>query len=337
MKAVIVNRFGGPEVMEMADLPVPAAAPGWVVVRVSHVGINFKDIYLRTGVYKARPTGPSGISYEPKFPFTLGLEASGVVTEAGDGVDDVKPGDRVCFQEGIGAYAEFVAVPAWRCAPVPDGISMELAAAVPLQGGTAHYQCHGFTTLGPDSSCLVHAGAGGVGHILIQLAKRQGARVFTTVGSPGKAAFVRGLGADVVIEYRHQSFLDIVKAETDGAGVDIVWDSVGIATIHDSIKCARRRGICILFGSVSGQVHEVEPLALGAAGSVLFTRSHLEHFTSNAEEVRAQARDLFGGILDGWLKISIDRVLPFEDYAEAQRVLEDRENMGKVLLRVSDE
>ena len=143
MKAVIVNRFGGPEVMEMADLPVPAAAPGWVVVRVSHVGINFKDIYLRTGVYKARPTGPSGISYEPRFPFTLGLEASGVVSEVGDGVDDVKPGDRVCFQEGIGAYAEFVAVPAWRCAPVPDGISMELAAAVPLQGGTAHYQCTG--------------------------------------------------------------------------------------------------------------------------------------------------------------------------------------------------
>jgi NADPH2:quinone reductase len=213
---------------------------------------------------------------------------------------------------------------------------MELAAATQLQGATAHYLCHGFTTLGPESSCLVHAGAGGVGHILIQLAKRQGAKVFATVGSPEKAAFVHSLGADVAIEYRHQSFLDIVNVESDDVGVDIVWDSVGIATIHDSIKCARRRGICILYGSVSGQVHEVEPLELGASGSVLFTRSHVEHFTSNAEEVRMRARQIFEGILEGWLKVTIDRILPLDDYAEAQRVLEDRENMGKVLLRVSE-
>ena len=321
--------------METVDLPMPTTEPGWVVIKVAYVGINFKDIYLRTGVYKNRPTGPSGISYEPKFPFTLGLEASGEVVEVDEGVEDVKLGDRVAFQEGIGAYAEYVAVPAWRCTFVPEGVPLQLAAATQLQGGTAHYLCHGFITLGSESSCLVHAGAGGVGHMLIQLAKHQGARVFTTVGSPEKAAFVKSLGADVVIEYRHENFLDIVNEKTDGKGVDIVWDSVGIATVHDSIKCAKIRGHCILYGSVSGQVHEVAPLELGASGSVLFTRSHLEHFTSNAKDVRMRADDIYKGIQEGWLKITIDRVLPFTDYTEAQRVLEDRENKGKVLLKVA--
>ena len=335
MKGVIVKEYGGPEVMEMVDLPMPKAEPGWVVVKVAYVGINFKDIYLRTGVYKARPTGPSGISYAPQFPFTLGLEASGIVVKVGEGVTDVKLDDLVGFQEGIGAYAEYVAVPAWRCTFVPEGVSLQMAAATQLQGGTAHYQCHGFITLGKDSSCLVHAGAGGVGHILIQLAKHQGAKVFTTVGSPEKAEFVNDLGADEVIEYRHESFLDIINEKTDSKGVDIVWDSVGIATVHDSIKCAKIRGHCILFGSVSGQVNEVAPLELGASGSVLFTRSHLEHFTSNAEEVRMRANGIYDGINEGWLKIAIDRVLGFDDYAEAQRVLEDRENKGKVLLEIS--
>jgi len=335
MRAVIVTKYGGPEVMEVVDLPMPVAEPGWVIVRAAYVGVNFKDIYLRTGVYKDRPTGPSGISYAPRFPFTLGLEAAGEVVEIGEGVEDVKVGDRVAFQEGIGAYAEYVAVPAWRCTFVPERISMQMAAATQLQGSTAHYLCHGFVTLGPSSACLVHAGAGGVGHILIQLAKHQGARVFTTVGSPEKAAFVKSLGADEVIEYRREDFHSILKQHTDGRGVDIVWDSVGIATIHDSIKCAKIRGHCILYGSVSGQVHEIAPLELAAAGSVLFTRSHLEHFTRNAEEVRMRADAIYAGIDEGWLTVTIDRVLPFEDFAEAHRVLEERENKGKVLLKVS--
>lgn len=334
MKGVIVKEYGGPDVMEMAELPMPKAKPGWIVVKVAYVGINFKDIYLRTGVYKDRPAGPSGISYKPQFPFTLGLEASGTVVERGEGVDDVMVGDRVAFQEGIGAYAEFVAVPAWRCTFVPEGVSMQLAAATQLQGSTAHYLCHGFVTLGPESSCLVHAAAGGVGHILVQLAKRQGARVFATVGSPEKAAFAKSLGANEIIDYGHENFLEIVKEKTDGRGVDIVWDSVGIATIHDSIKCARIRGHCILYGSVSGQVHEIAPLELGAAGSVLFTRSHLEYFTRNAEEVRMRANDIYEGIKSGWLRSTI-RVLPFAEYAEAQRVLQTRENKGKILLEVA--
>ena len=181
----------------------------------------------------------------------------------------------------------------------------------------------------------MHAGAGGVGHILVQLAKHQGAKVFATVGSPEKAKFVKSIGADEIIEYRHENFLDIINEKTDNKGVDIVWDSVGIATIHDSIKCAKIRGHCILFGSVSGQVNEIAPLELGASGSVLFTRSHLEHFTSNAEDVRMRANGIYDGINEGWLKIAIDRVLGFDDYAEAQRVLENRENIGKVLLEVA--
>ena len=169
MKAVVVTKFGGPEVMRLVDLPKPSAGPGEVVVKLAFVGINFKDVYLRTGVYKARPKGPSGISYEPKFPFVLGLEGAGTVEEVGAGIEDLVPGDRVAFMEGIGAYAEYVAVPGWRVVQVPDTVSLELAAATQLQGSTAHYLCHGFTTLGRRSSCLAHAGAGGVGHILIQL------------------------------------------------------------------------------------------------------------------------------------------------------------------------
>ena len=337
MRGVVVKEYGGHNVMEMADLPMPHAASGYVIVKVAYVGVNFKDIYLRTGVYRERPTGPSGISYAPQFPFNLGLEASGTVVEVGDGVDDLFEGNRVAFQEGIGAYSEYVAVPAWRCVRVPDEVSMDLAAATQLQGATAHYLCHGFIPLGPEKACLVHAAAGGVGHILVQLAKREGARVFATVGSSEKAAFVQNLGADVIIEYRNQSFLEIVRRETNEIGVDIVWDSVGYDTIHDSIKCVRRRGICILFGSVSGQVDEIAPLELGAAGSVLFTRSHLEHFTSNAEEVRARGDAIFNGIKSGWLHITIDRTLPLSDFVEAHRILEARENIGKVLLRVFGE
>ena len=332
MKAIEVTEFGGPEVMRLVDLPKPSAGPGEVVVKLAFVGVNFKDVYLRTGVYKDRPTGPSGISYEPRFPFTLGLEGAGTVEEVGSGVDHLKPGDRAAFMEGIGAFAEYVAVPGWRVLKVPEGVSLELAAATQLQGSTAHYLCHGFTTLGPESSCLAHAGAGGVGHILIQLAKHQGARVLTTVGSEEKADFVRKLGADVVIPYREVDFCEVVLAETDGQGVDIVWDSIGIKTIHDSLRCAKTKGICVLYGSVSGQVNSISPLELGAAGSVLFTRSHLEHFTQNAEELQMRADGIFDGIREGWLEIAIDRVLPFDDFAEAQRALEARETKGKVLL-----
>lgn len=335
MRGVVVKEYGGPEVMEMIEMPTPEAKPGWVVVKVAYAGVNFKDVYLRTGVYRNRSTGPSGISYKPRFPFTLGLEASGTVVATGNGVDDVKVGDRVAFQEGIGAYAEYVAVPAWRCTLVPRGISLATAAATQLQGGTAHYLCHAFITLGPKSLCLVHAAAGGVGHILVQLAKRQGARVFATVGSPEKALFVKRLGADEIIEYRRENFREIVKSRTDGKGVDIVWDSVGIATIHDSIKCVKTRGYCVLYGSTSGQVDAIAPMELGAAGSVLFTRSHLEHFTSNAEEVRMRMDDIYRGIEEGWLRVTIDRTLPFAQYAEAHRALEARETKGKVLLEVA--
>ncbi len=332
MKAVEVTEFGGPEVMRLVDLPKPSAGPGEVIVKLAFVGINFKDVYMRTGVYRDRPTGPSGINYEPKFPFVLGLEGAGTVEELGAGVNDLVPGDRVAFMEGIGAYAEYVAVPGWRVVKVPGAVSLELAAATQLQGSTAHYLCHGFTTLGPESSCLAHAGAGGVGHILVQLAKHQGARVLTTVGSEEKAEFVRQFGADVIIPYRDANFSEVVLAETDGQGVDIVWDSIGIETIHDSIRCAKTRGICVLFGSVSGQVNSIAPLELGAAGTVLFTRSHVEHFTRNAEEVRMRADAIFNGISEGWLEIAIDRILPFDDFSEAQRALEARETKGKVLL-----
>ena len=332
MKAIEVTEYGGPEVMRLVDLPKPCAGPGEVIVKLAFAGINFKDVYMRTGVYKDRPTGPSGINYEAKFPFVPGLEGAGTVEELGAGVDGLAPGDRVAFMEGIGAYAEYVAVPGWRVVRVPDAVSLELAAASQLQGSTAHYLCHGFTTLGPESSCLAHAGVGGVGHILIQLAKHQGARVLTTVGSAEKAEFVRRFGADVIIPYREADFRQVVMAETDGQGVDIVWDSIGIETIHDSIRCAKTQGMCVLFGSVSGQVDSIAPLELGAAGSVLFTRSHVEHFTRNAEEVRMRADGIIRGINEGWLEIAIDRILPLDDFAQAQRALEARETMGKVLL-----
>ena len=313
--------------LKLSDRPAPLPGRGEVLVDVRAVSLNFRDLMVAKGQY-----GPAGDD-----PIIAASDMAGVVAAVGDGVTALAPGDRVAFMEGIGAYAEYVAVPDWRIVKVPDAVSLELAAATQLQGSTAHYLCHAFTTLGPGSSCLAHAGAGGVGHILVQLAKNQGARVLNTVGNEEKAEFVRQLGADVIIPYREADFREVVMAETDGQGVDIVWDSIGIETIHDSIRCAKTQGICVLFGSVSGQVNTLAPLELGAAGSVLFTRSHVEHFTRNTEEVRMRADGIFRGISEGWLEISVDRILPFDDFAKAQGALEARETKGKVLLSLSRE
>ena len=313
--------------LKLSDRPAPLPGRGEVLVDVRAVSLNFRDLMVAKGQY-----GPAGDD-----PIIAASDMAGVVAAVGDGVTALAPGDRVAFMEGIGAYAEYVAVPDWRIVKVPDAVSLELAAATQLQGSTAHYLCHAFTTLGPGSSCLAHAGAGGVGHILVQLAKNQGARVLNTVGNEEKAEFVRQLGADVIIPYREADFREVVMAETDGQGVDIVRDSIGIETIHDSSRCAKTQGICVLFGSVSGQVNTLAPLELGAAGSVLFTRSHVEHFTRNTEEVRMRADGIFRGISEGWLEISVDRILPFDDFAKAQGALEARETKGKVLLSLSRE
>jgi len=329
MKGMGIRRFGGPEALECLDWPVPEPGRGEARVRIAAAGVNFMDVYMRSGQYARSQT------YETPLPMLLGMEAAGVVDALGPGVDDLKVGDRVAYCISRGAYAEYAVVPAWKLVPVPDGVDLATAAALQLQGSTAHYLSHTLFPLQPGHCCLVHAGAGGVGQLLVQLAKARGARVLATVGSPEKAAIVRELGADDAILYRETDFRQAVHDLTGGRGVDVVYDSVGRDTVHDSIRSLARRGTCVMFGASSGQVEGIAPLELAEAGSVFFTRPHLADYMQGAE-VRQRAADLFALLRDGRLRLRIDRSFGLEELAEAHRYLEGRRTRGKLLLRVAD-
>lgn len=322
-----VRAFGGPEALEMLDWPTPQPGPGEARVRLAMAGVNFMDVYMRSGQY-ARST-----TYATPLPLLLGMEGAGVVDALGPGCEGVRVGDRVAWCISRGAYAEHAVVPAWKLVPVPDGIDWPLAVALQLQGSTAHYLTHSLYALEPGQTCLVHAGAGGVGQLLVQLAKIRGARVLATVGSPDKAAIVEALGADAAIAYREVDFREAVMALTEGAGVDVVYDSVGRDTIHKSIRSLKRRGTCVMFGASSGQVEGIAPLELAEAGSVFFTRPHLADYMQ-PHEVRARASELFALAQSGGLKAAIDRTLPLASLAEAHRLLEGRQTRGKLLLRI---
>jgi NADPH:quinone reductase len=281
-----VRAFGGPEALEMLDWPVPQPGPGEARVSIAVAGVNFMDVYMRSGQYAKSAT------YATPLPLLLGMEGAGVVEAVGPGVEDVRPGDRVAWCISRGAYAQHAVVPAWKLVAVPEDVELDLAAALQLQGSTAHYLTHSLFPLQDGQACLVHAGAGGVGQLLIQLARARGARVLATVGSTEKAEIVKRLGADAAILYRETDFREAVMALTEGAGVDVVYDSVGRDTIHQSIRCLRRRGTCVMFGAASGQVEGIAPLELAEAGSVFFTRPHLADYMQ-PHEVRGRARDLF--------------------------------------------
>jgi NADPH2:quinone reductase len=328
MKAVRITEFGGPEQLALQDCDRPAPGPGEALVRLTCAGVNFIDVYMRNGSYRRSHT------YQTPLPMTLGMEGAGSVAACGAGVTGIEVGARVAYCLARGSYAEYAAVPAWRLARIPDGIPDGVAAALMLQGCTAHYLSHSAFVLGPQHTCLVHAGAGGVGQLLIQLAKRRGARVIATVGSAEKAAIARALGADLVVAYRDEDFREAALAFTGGRGVDVVYDAVGRDTIARSIRSVRRRGLCVNYGGASGLVASIEPLELGEAGSIFFTRPHLADYTASAEEIAWRTGDLFAEYANGSLRVAIDREYPLAEAAAAHVRLETRGTRGKLLLRV---
>jgi NADPH2:quinone reductase len=319
MKAIRVHEFGGPEVLRYEEAPVPEPAKGEARVKIEAIGLNYVDVYQRTGLY------------QQPLPFVGGREGAGVVDKVGPGATEVKEGDRVAYCMEPGAYAEYAVVPAWKLAPVPAGLDSRSAAATMLQGMTAHYLTHSTYPLKRGETALVHAAAGGVGLLLVQLAKRLGATVFGTVSTQEKARLAKEAGADEVILYTEADFAAEIKRLTQGAGVHVVYDSVGQTTFAKSLECLRPRGLLALFGQSSGPV---PPFDLGqlAKGSLFVTRPTLLHYMRDRKELLERVSALFAWIGSGELKLRIDRTLPLAQVAEAHRLLEGRKTTGKVLL-----
>jgi len=326
MRAIRIHRYGGPEECRLEALDVPQPGGREVLVTMAVAGLNFIDVHLRLGRYSKSET------YSNALPMTLGMEGAGVVAAVGEAVSAFRPGDHVAYCVVRGSFARYAVVPEDKLVRVPDGIGWQAAAALMLQGLTAHYLSHSAFELKPGNSCLVHAAGGGVGGLLVQLAKARGATVFGTAGSAEKAQIARSLGADEVILYREQDFREEVRRLTGGRGVDVVYDSVGRDTIARSIRSVKRRGLVVNFGGASGLVESIVPLELGEAGSVFFTRPHLADYIATPEELRGRAGELFDHVRGGKLKVSIDRVFPLSQTAEAMRYLEAGRTRGKVLL-----
>ena len=302
MKAIRVDSFGGPEVLRLADVPDPSPGPGQVVVRVEAIGLNFIDVYHRTGLY------PNPL------PLVPGMEGAGPVVAVGPGVTLCREGDRVAWCGPLGSYAERALLPADRVVAVPPGMGTD---TFPLK---------------PGHTGLVHAAAGGVGLLLVQMAKRRGARVIGTVGTEAKAALARGAGADEVILYTREDFLAAVRRLTGGRGVDVVYDSVGKSTAEKSLDCLLPRGMMVLFGNASGPVAPIDPLVLSRKGSLFFTRPTLLHYIADRASLEARAADVLGEAAAGRLEVRIDRTFPLAEAADAHRALEGRQTTGKVLL-----
>ena len=320
MKAIRIEGFGGPDALRLVDVPVPSAGPGQIVVRVEAAGVNFIDVYHRTGLY------PNPL------PLVPGMEGAGVVAGVGPGVSLFREGDRVAWANVLGSYAEHVLLAAERAVAVPPGLRADTAAAAMLQGMTAHYLCTSTFPLKQGHTCLVHAAAGGVGLLLVQMAKRRGARVIGTVGTEAKAVLAREAGADEVILYAQQDFLEEVKRLTGGRGVDVVYDSVGKTTAEKSLDCLVPRGMMVFYGNASGPVPPIDPLVLSRKGSLFLTRPSLVHYIADRASLEARAADVLGDAAAGRLKVRIDRIYPLAEAAEAHRALEGRQTTGKVLL-----
>ena len=318
MKAIRVSEYGGPEVLRLEDAPDPAPRTGEVAVRIEAAGVNFIDVYQRTGLYPIT------------LPFTLGNEAAGEVIAVGAGVAEPRVGDRVAWQGVHGAYAERAVVPADRLVPLPDGLDARVGAAAMLQGMTAHYLACTTYPLRDGDTCLVHAVAGGVGLLLTQIARARGARVIGTASTAEKATLARAAGAHEVIGYA--DFESEVRRLTGGAGVQVVYDSVGRATFEKSMGCLAPRGMLVLFGQSSGPVPPLDPQILNRRGSLFLTRPSLGHYVASRAELLERAGDVLGAIRAGALRLRIFKELPLAEAAEAHRLLESRATSGKLLL-----
>jgi len=320
MKANQVKQTGGPEAMELVDLPVPQPKANEAVVKVTAAGVNFIDVYHREGRYKVA------------LPFVLGQEGAGVVNAMGSAVTLVKNGDRVAWTGVMGSYAEYVAVPEGRLVAIPEGVTDEQAAAVMLQGMTAHYLSHDSYPLKSGETALVHAAAGGVGGLLVQMAHNIGARVIATVSTDAKAKLARDAGADEIIRYTQADFEAETKRLTGGKGVDVVYDSVGKTTFDKGLNILRPRGMMVLFGASSGAVLPFDPIILTQKGSLFLTRPSLNNYIATREELMARAAALFGMIAAGKLKLRIEHKYPLAEAEGAHRDLEGRKTTGKLLL-----
>jgi NADPH2:quinone reductase len=320
-RAIRVHEHGGPEVLRYEDVPDPSPAPGQALVRVEASGVNFIDVYFRTGLYK-----PAAL------PFVAGQEGAGLVEAVGEGAIGVSPGDRVAWTNVPGAYAERAAVPADKLVALPEGLGAREGAAAMLQGTTAHYLATSTYPLKPGDTCVVHAAAGGVGLLLCQVAKRRGAHVIGVVGSADKAALASEAGADHVVVGREAEFEAEARRLTGGRGVQVVYDGVGRATFDASLRSLAPRGMMVLFGQASGPVPPVDPAVLASRGSLFLTRPSLYHYLATREELVARASEVFAWVRDGLLKLRVGAEYPLRDAAAAHRALEGRATTGKVLL-----
>jgi len=320
MKAIEIRDVGGPEVLQLVERSIPEPGQGQVLIRIEAIGVNFIEIYFRKGVYKTA------------FPMIPGSEAAGTVEELGPGVTGFKPGDAVASTAVLGSYAEYAIVPAAQLVKVPDGVSLECAAAAMLQGMTAHYLTHSTWPLKAGETALVHAGAGGVGLLLTQMAAKVGARVITTVSSAAKAELSCEAGASDVINYAEQDFETEVKRLTNGKGVDVVYDSVGKTTFDKSLNCLRPRGLLALFGASSGPVPPFDLIQLNSKGSLFITRPTLWHYIATRAELEWRAGEVLGWAASGQLKLRTEHTYPLAEAAQAQIDLEGRKTTGKILL-----
>lgn len=321
MRAIRVHQYGGPESMALVDVPTPEPGAGQALVRLQTAGVNYIDVYFRTGAYKAEQ------------PTALGNEGAGIVEAVGPGVTDVAKGDRVAYAMTRGSYAEYAVVPVAQLVKLPDGISFDQAAAAMLQGMTAHYLVRSTYPLKSGDTCLVHAAAGGAGLLIVQMAQALGARVIGTVSTEAKAQLARDNGADDTIRYTEQDFEQEVKRLTNGRGVDVVYDSVGKTTFDKSLNCLRPRGMLVLFGQSSGAVPPFDPNTLNGKGSLYLTRPSLAHHVLTRDELLWRAGDVLGGVAKGTLRLRIDHTFPLAQVADAHRALESRASSGKLLLR----
>lgn len=320
MKAIQVKQTGGPEVMELIELPVPQPKPNEAVIKVGAAGVNYVDVYYREGRYKA------------PLPFVVGQEAAGTVSAVGSEVKDIAVGDRVAHASTLGSYAEYMAVAADRLVKIPQGVSDREAAAAMLQGMTAHYLAYDTYPLKKGETALVHAAAGGVGLLLVQMAHNIGARVLATVSTEEKAKLARRAGADDIILYMQADFEPETKSLTAGKGVDVIYDSVGKTTFEKGLNLLRPRGMMVLYGGSSGAVAPIDPIVLTQKGSIYLTRPSLGNYTSTAEELRQRAAAVFGMIREGKLKLRIEHLYPLAQAQQAHRDLEGRKTTGKLLL-----
>jgi NADPH:quinone reductase len=320
MKAIQILQTGGPEVLTLVDLPVPTPGPDQVLIRVAAIGVNFIEIYFREGRYSA------------PLPLVLGAEASGTVERLGPGVEGFAAGDHVATTAALGAYAEYTLVPVSQLVKVPDGLDLKLAAAVLLQGMTAHYLAYATWMLEPGETALIHAAAGGVGLLLTQMASAIGARVIATVSTPEKAALAREAGAHEVILYTESDFEAETRRITEGRGVDVVYDSVGKTTFEKSLNCLRPRGLLALFGGSSGAVPPFDPMQLAIKGSLFVTRPTLKNYIATRAELDERASTVFNWVLQGKLKVRTEYNYALQDAAQAQIDIASRKTTGKLLL-----